>query len=129
MRFSKKAQYGLRAMVYLAKFFPQKKVVSLKTISEKEDIPFNFLEKIILEMKKAGLVKAKKGVQGGYIIAHNPQKITIGDVVRTLDKTSVFLFCRECKRTRNCLTRNVWKKVQNSLNTILNSITLKSLIK
>jgi len=129
MKFSKKTQYGLRAIVYLAKFFPKKEIISLKTISEKEGIPFDYLEKIISELEKAGLVGAKKGVKGGYFLTKSPQKITAGEVVKILEKTTVPLSCLNCQRTKKCLTKNVWKKVQESLNTILNSITLKSLMK
>ena len=129
MKFSKKTQYGLRAIVYLAKFFPKKEIISLKTISEKEGIPFDYLEKIISELEKAGLVGAKKGVKEGYFLTKSPQKITAGEVVKILEKTTVPLSCLNCQRTKKCLTKNVWKKVQESLNTILNSITLKSLMK
>ncbi len=129
MRFSKKTQYGLRAMVYLAKFFAEKKIISLKIISEKEGIPFDYLEKIISELEKAGLVGAKKGVQGGYFLVRKPQKITAGEIVKILEKTTVPLSCLGCQRTKKCLTKNVWKKVQGSLDAILNSITIKSLAK
>ena len=129
MKISKKTQYGLRAMVYLAKFFPQKKVVSLKTISEEEEIPFDFLEKIILEMEKAGLVKAKKGVQGGYFLTRSPQKITVEEVMKILEKITVLVPCGDCRRAEKCLIKNVWRKVSDSLSAVLSSITLKSLVR
>ena len=74
MRVSKKTQYGLRAMVYLAKYSSKEKICPLKEISQKEDIPFDFLEKIISELQTARLVKAKKGVQGGYFLTKHPKK-------------------------------------------------------
>ncbi len=116
-------------MVYLAKFFAEKKVISLKTISEKEGIPFDYLGKVISELEKTGLVKAKKGIQGGYFLVRKPQKITAGEVVKILERTTISLSCLGCQRTKKCLTKNVWKKVQDSLDDTLNSITLKSLIK
>jgi Rrf2 family protein len=116
-------------MVYLAKFFPQKEVVSLKVISEKEGIPFDFLEKIISETEKAGLIGAKRGVNGGYFLTRAPQKITVKEIMKILDKTTVSLPCGGCQRARKCLTKDVWKKVRNSLDATLDSITLKSLIK
>ena len=129
MRISKKTQYGLRAMVCLAKFFPQKQVISLKTISEKEEIPFDFLEKIISEIEKAGLIKAKKGVQGGYFLARAPQKITVKEIMKILERTTELAPCGGCQKAKKCLTKDVWKKVEDSLNTALSSITLKSLVK
>ncbi len=129
MQISKKSQYGLRAMVYLAKFFNSKKVYPLKEISKSEGISFDFLEKIISELEKAGLIKAKKGVQGGYFLAKKPGKITVGEIVRILEKTITPVNCSGCGRVRKCLTKNVWKKVENSLNSTLNAITLADLIK
>ena len=116
-------------MVYLAKFFPQKKVVSLKTISEEEEIPFDFLEKIISEMEKMGLVGAKRGVSGGYFLARSPQKITVEEVMKILEKTTVLVPCGDCQRAEKCLIKNVWRKVSDSLSAALSSITLKSLVR
>lgn len=128
MKISKKSQYGLRAMVYLAKHSSENKVCPLKEISEKESIPFDYLEKIILELAEAGLVKAKKGVQGGYFLAKEPQKITAGGIVRVLEST-VPVSCLGCQMARICSTKNVWEKVQDSLDSTLDSMTLADLIK
>lgn len=128
MRVSKKAQYGLRAMVYLAKHSSEKEVCSIKEISEKEKIPFDFLEKIISELQEAGLVEAKKGVQGGYFLICPPEKITAGEVVRVLEST-VPVSCLGCQMARVCATKDVWEKVQDSLDSTLDSMTLADLIK
>lgn len=133
MKISAKSQYGLRAMVYLAKF--QDKISSLKVISKAEDISFDYLEKIISKLEKAGLVKAKKGVQGGYFLIKSPQKIKLGQIIRALDGEMALVRCiaKEkrylCPKKRKCLTKNFWKKIQNSLNSALNSITLADLIR
>ena len=80
MKVSKRTQYGLRAMVYLATAFGKKgKICSLKEISEKENISFDYLEKIISRLEKKGLVRAKRGVRGGYFLGRSPKKIKIGD--------------------------------------------------
>lgn len=128
MKFSKKSQYGLRAMVYLAEYSSENEVCSIKEISKKENISFDFLEKIVSELAEAGLVKAKKGAQGGYFLTKAADKITAGRVVRVLEST-VPVSCAGCQRAKKCLTKNVWEKIQDSLDTTLNSITLKSLIK
>jgi len=128
MKISKKAQYGLRAMVYLAKHSSKEKVCPIREISEKENIPFDYLEKIIAELEKAELVKAKKGVQGGYFLAKEPKKITAGEIVRVLENT-VPVSCAGCQMARICSTKNVWEKVQDSLDSTLDSMTLADLIK
>lgn len=128
MKISKKSQYGLRAMVYLAKHSSEKEVCSIKEISKKENIPFDYLEKIVSELEKADLVKAKKGVQGGYFLAKESRQITAGEVVRVLEST-VPVSCLGCQMARICSTKNVWDKVQDSVDSTLDSMTLADLIK
>lgn len=133
MKVSTKSQYGLRAMVYLAKF--PDKISSLKVISGAEDISFDYLEKIISKLEKAGLVKAKKGVQGGYFLAKPPQKIKVGEIIRILEGENSLVKCirkkekHVCPREKKCVARIFWKKIQDSLNTTLNSLTLADLIR
>jgi Rrf2 family cysteine metabolism transcriptional repressor len=128
MKISKKSQYGLRAMVYLAKASQEKKICPLKEISKAEGIPFDFLEKIFSELEKAGLVEAKKGAQGGYFLAKKPGEITAGEVVRVLEET-VPVGCAGCARARTCLTKSVWSQLQDTLDSTLDSITLADLAK
>lgn len=129
IKVSKKSQYGLRAMVFLAKSYKSKKICSNKIISETEDIPFDFLEKIISKMEKAGLVIGKKGIQGGYILSKSPNKITSDDIVSVLEGRGESVDCRACFKSRKCLTKNVWKKIDTAINKTLKSITLADLIR
>ncbi len=115
-------------MVYLVKHSSKEKVCPLKEVSEKENIPFDFLEKIISELQQAGLVEAKKGVQGGYFLTLPPEKITTGEVVRILEST-VPVSCLGCQMARICVTKDVWEKVQDSVDSTLDSMTLADLIK
>lgn len=115
-------------MVYLAKTFSKKKVSPLKIISQKEGIPFDFLEKIFSELEKEGLVKAKKGFGGGYFLARNPKNITARDIVSVLEGSMMPVYCIGCVRARSCISKNVWDEVQVSLDSALNSITLEDLI-
>jgi len=129
MKISTKSQYGLRAMVYLAK--NKNKICPLKEISNREGISFDYLEKIISKLEKFGLVKAKKGVQGGYFLAKKPSKIKIGEIIKTLEKEIFLVKCIKnfCPREKNCLAKNFWRKIQKVLISALNSITLSDLIK
>jgi len=135
LKISTKSQYGLRAMVYLARF--KDKICPLKIISGKEGISFDYLEKIISKLEKTGLIKAKKGVQGGYFLAKSPKRIKIGEIIRALEGDTVLVKCiapirkrgYRCPRERKCLTKNFWQKIQKTLNSALNSITLADLIR
>lgn len=129
MQISKKAQYGLRAMVYLAKVFGKKDVCPLREISKAEKIPFDFLEKIISELEKAGLVKAKRGFQGGYFLTKKPKEITAKEVVALLETTTAPVSCMGCAMAGKCSTKSVWSELQDSLESTLGSITLADLVK
>jgi len=135
MKFSTKSQYGLRAMVFLAR--AKGKIFSLRTISEAEGIPFDYLEKIISRLEKAGFLKAKRGVNGGYFLAFKPEKIRVGEIIKTLEGSMAPVKCLienkekrySCPKEKSCQTKKVWAKIQDSLNSTLNSITLADLIK
>ena len=116
-------------MIYLAKSFKSKEICSVKTISLKEEISFDFLEKIISKLEKADLVKSRKGVQGGYILSRSPKKIKVGDIVRALEGETSPVNCALCGKYKKCLSKNVWKKVEKAINDSLDSITLSDLIK
>jgi Rrf2 family protein len=133
MKISTKSQYGLRAMIYLAK--NRDKICPLKEISKKEGISFDYLEKIFSKLGRANLIGAKKGVQGGYFLAKNPQKIKISQIIKILEGEMAPVFClvKEkkffCPQEKKCLAKNLWRKIQEALNSTLNSITLADLIK
>jgi Rrf2 family protein len=129
IKVSKRSQYGLRAMVLLAKNYKTKKVFSTKVISEKEGVPFDFLEKIVSQMERAKLVKGKKGVQGGYSLSRPPNKITAEHIVSVLEGEESTVDCSFCGKSRKCLTKNVWRKVDMAIEKTLKSITLADLIK
>jgi Rrf2 family protein len=125
---SKKSQYGLRAMIQLAKNYKAERVLSVKTISEKEEIPFDFLEKIIAQLEKANLVKGKRGVSGGYFLAKSSKKISVYDIVSVLERNKKPVNCEFCQRIKKCASKNVWLKLEVSLNNTLQKIKLAELI-
>jgi len=137
MKISKKSQYGLRAMTYLTDVFEKDRICSLREISKKEDISFDYLEKIISKLEKNKLVKSKRGIKGGYCLARSPKKIKVGEIIKILEKTMAPVSCiavskekkYKCPRKKVCKTISVWQKVQDALNSTLNSITLADLIK
>lgn len=137
MKISKKAQYALTAMVYLARnasrssasgLTKNKKVLSVREISNIEGVPFEFLSKIFSDLEKAKLVKAKYGANGGYVLAKNPNKITAKDIVGLLDNINA-VDCRFCSKLKKCHTKSVWGKVDQAVTKTLASITLSDLIK
>lgn len=126
MKISKRAQYGLTAMVHLAK---NKRVVSIREISNIEGVPFNFLSNIFSSLEKANLVSSKHGANGGYYLAKPASKITAGIIVETIEGKINPVDCCLCGKSKKCASKNVWDKVKKSLSETLYSIKLSELVK
>ena len=132
MRFSTRAEYGLRALICLAKN-EKKKPLSLAQIAQKEKISLAYLERLIAQLKKAKIVLSTKGMKGGYQLARNPEKINLKEIFVALEGSLAPYKCVErgkflCNQ-KNCATKIVWQKIQAEILKILNSLTLKDFIK
>jgi Rrf2 family protein len=84
MKVSKRGQYGMRALCHLAETHGSG-VVQIREIARKEVIPAKFLEGILLELKHAGIVRSRRGIDGGYELAREPREVMLGQVMRVLD--------------------------------------------
>jgi len=127
MKISKRAQYGLTAMVHLAQN-KNKKAISIRQISNEERVPFSFLNQIFFALEKAGFVKGKHGVNGGYFLAKSPNKISVFDIVGLLEHVNT-VNCTHCPKLKKCLTKDVWYRVDKSVEKTLKSIKLSGLVK
>ena len=84
MKLSKKSEYGLRALLELALAYG-KATLQRQEIAARQHIPVEFLEQILLMLKRAGLVSSRRGMKGGYALIKQPKDITLGHVIRILD--------------------------------------------
>jgi Rrf2 family protein len=84
MKVSKRGEYGMRALCHLAARFGQGPI-QIRAIANEEDIPAKFLEGILLELKRAGVVVSRRGNEGGYALSRAPEAILLGEVIRILD--------------------------------------------
>lgn len=89
---SKKTQYGLKALGYLAARYGQGPVL-ISEIAEKKNIPIKFLETILLQLKKKGILESKKGKGGGYFLANLPRKTTLAVAIRIVDGPIAMIPC------------------------------------
>lgn len=132
VKFSSKAHYGLRAMVELAQTYGSGPV-ALTEIAQAENISLRYLEQLIAKLRHAGLVKATRGVQGGYQLGAAPNTITVGEVLRVLEGPISTAQCasevesERCTREAVCSSREVWRKVRQAITQVLDSITLADL--
>ncbi len=133
MKLSTKGRYGLRAMVDVA-VAGEKAPVSIQAIAKRQDLSEKYLEQLLGMLKKAGLVKSIRGNQGGYQIEGDMAKISVGDILRTLEGELLPVECAgfeeesSCKAAKSCATKYVWKKINESLEYTVNHITLKELV-
>lgn len=133
MKLSTKGRYGLRAMIDLADYSeaaPQ----SITNIAMRQSISDSYLEQLMAKLKKAGLITSIRGAQGGYVLAKNSEDISVGDILRALEGDLIPVKCSEldgvseCSGSDCCVTKNVWKRINDSIQTAVDSIPLSELV-
>lgn len=129
---TKKAKYGLKAMVHLAEL-PAGEGVSIGDIAEANALPRKFLEAILLDLRNAGFVRSRKGRGGGYTLARAPETIRVGDVIRALDgplapipcaSRTAYVACDDCTDLEACTVRRIMQNVRDAMADILDHTSL-----
>ncbi len=129
---SKKTQYTLRAMYALARNYGRGPTLIAK-LSKEESIPQDFLENILLNLKREGLVESKKGKGGGYALSVPPEQLTMGTIIRLAEgplaplpcaSETAYRKCDECVDDRYCGTKMVMREVRDAMAAILDHTTL-----
>ena len=127
---SKKGDYAIRGMVYLASQ-PPDRVVLLGEIAQAMDVPPHFLAKIFQQFGKLGLVQSFRGSGGGFRLGRPPGEITLCEIVEAVEgpiaPNRCVMSSGACRREKVCPVHPVWKKVQSSVVEILSGVTLKDL--
>jgi Rrf2 family protein len=120
---SKKAKYALKALLFLAKDYSNRKPQLISAIAEKEQIPKKFLETILLELKNDGILQSIKGKGGGYLLRLNPEEITLAKIIRTIDgpiapvlcvSLNFYGKCDDCSNEEHCRIRPVMEKIRDA---------------
>lgn len=130
MKVSKKAYYGLRAVLTLAQ---AKEPLSIHTIAETEHLPEDYLEKILQALRRGRIVEAKKGTTGGYTLAKPIEKLSTWDILRVLDGP-IKMFVPPvkgelpCLQVSHCQTNQVWRVLEEKIEQTLSDITLQSIL-
>ena len=130
MKLSSKARYGLKATCCMAEYYG-KGVLSLPQMAQAIGVSEKYLAQLIAVLRKAGLVEANRGANGGYFLAKSPKDINVGEILRVLEDGLVIVDCisGECEGKCECRTYNVWNKLYEAINDCLDSMSLESLIK
>jgi len=132
MKISTRGRYALRLMLDLALNSPDQ-YVTIKSISERQNISNKYLEQIITALSRAGYVKSIRGAQGGYKLARPAEEYTVGMVLRLIEGSLAPVACMDdtpnkCPRSNDCVTLDIWKKLNDAINDVVDNITLADLV-
>jgi len=131
MQFSTKTRYGARALVELAAAWPDR-TVSVREMARGQRISHKYLGQIMSSLKAAGLIKAVRGVHGGYELARPPAEITLGQVFNVLEGSTAPVECVDkpgsCQLAPLCATRDTWAQVKEAIQGLLDGTTLQDLV-
>jgi Rrf2 family protein len=134
---AQRTRYALRSLLYLAEE-QDGSPVQLARITETQRVPPKYLELIMLDLKKAGLVRSTRGPRGGYQLARAPEEISFGDVVRVMEgpialvscaSVNFYERCGDCRDEATCAIRKVFAMLRDQTTSFLDGIPLKEAAK
>ena len=124
---SVKSDYAARAVLALARHYPEDAALRMETVADEQGVPPKYLPQILLELKARGIVRSVRGKEGGYLLARSPAEITLGDVLRAVDGP-VF----DTPGLRNSAgppeLRRAWRRLQQAIETATGAITFQQLL-
>ena len=130
MRLTTKGEYAVRAMIYLAKAGGNSPV-QIREISLSEGISKAYIEQLFNKLRRSGIIKSLRGPSGGYVLGKPANKISIGDIIRSVEGPIFLTICSGkggfCKRSSSCGSYPVWKKISRQIENVLDSIKLGGL--
>ena len=134
MKISRKTDYALRTLFTLVEHYGQGPI-PIPELARRNDVPKRFLEQIVLELKAQGWVSSTVGIRGGYCLARDPSKITMGEVVRHFDGILAPIPCvsvtgyERCSQEPLCRFRRVLLQARNSVAGLMDKATLADVVK
>lgn len=131
MKLSMRSDYGVRAVIDLARRFGEGPVQSAD-IAARESIPEAYLEQLLTSLRKAGLVRSSRGPRGGHELARDPQAVAVGEIISALEGPLLSLDCLGDfdgdRASTASITRELWESVAGAANQILDSTTVAALV-
>lgn len=129
MKITYKGDYALKAILHLAYHFDSGSVVPITDISNKQNIPVQYLEQIMLILKNAGYVESKRGKGGGFFLILSPSNVTLGEILRLIEGPVEPIACGKykhdysCGEEDQCAFREVWVKVTDAISDVVDHVT------
>ena len=134
MKLTSKGRYAVMALADIAAF-DKKNPVSLRDISLRQNISLLYLEQIFFRLKKSNIVKSTRGINGGYVLAKNPDQIKLASILSAVDEKIKTVGCKkESKKGCNgkltkCITHNLWDELELHINTFFEKKKLSDLLR
>lgn len=130
MQIPRRVDYGLRAVIYLSVQDPDRSC-SITEIAKQQGVPKKFLEKIIQDLIRGGLIKSKRGACGGYTLTRSPEEISFYEVIEALEGPIAVNACMDqhvsCEQLPRCSMLNVWSEVQRKVTEVFTNTTIADL--
>lgn len=127
MKLSVKSDYAARAVLGLARHYPEHATLRMDDVAEEQGVPPKYLPQILLELKARGIVQSVRGKEGGYLLARPPGEITIGDVLRAVEGPVLDISAPASSDGPPEL-RRAWQSLQQALDAAANAITFQQLV-
>jgi Rrf2 family protein len=132
MKVSTRGRYALRLMLDLAMGEPGQ-YITLKSVSQRQNISVKYLEQIVPALSRAGFVKSVRGAQGGYRLAKAPGEYTVGAILRLIEGSLVPVGCMEddpnqCPRSDQCAVLEMWEALDRAISGVIDHVTLADLM-
>ena len=131
MKIPMKVDYGVRALVELARHYGEGHIQT-SDIASRQGIPEPYLEQLMTTLQKFGFVQSRRGPQGGHSLAIDPESLDLGMVMNTLEGNVSPLDCfvdpTDCMFSDSCAQQEIWKSVEDSIQTVLRNTTLAHLV-
>lgn len=132
MKISTKGRYALRLMLDLA-LNAGNVAVPLRDVAERQEISDKYLEQIVTQLARGGLVRSVRGAGGGYLLTRKPEEYNVGEILRQLEGSLAPVSCVNggccCERVDQCVTVEVWQKIQEAVDGVVDNISLADLVK
>jgi Rrf2 family transcriptional regulator, cysteine metabolism repressor len=128
---SQKSRYALKALLELACRFGQGPI-SIAEVAKAQAIPARFLEAILAQLKRGGLVASRRGNEGGYVLSRSPAEISVGEVLRVLQGPAVIIHCanhpiKDCPHGPDCVFAKLWETACKAVDSVYDSTSFQDL--
>ena len=132
MKISTKGRYALRLMLDLA-LHGDDTAIPLRDVAERQEISDKYLEQIVTQLARGGLVRSVRGAGGGYLLTRKPEEYTVGEILRQLEGSLAPVSCVSggccCERVEQCVAVEVWQKIRDAVDSVVDNITLDDMVK